>query len=136
MKNLAMGMALLVMSASAAHVEVFPQVFDAGGWKLDVQFMDVMGLPYLPVPAAGRYRLLGRAPYSNWAKPGSVTTLELVSGKTVRSLTIDQAVNGGQWNEIGVFDLEPGATLRIVGAKSRGTVIADGFALVRSEALR
>ena len=31
----------------AATVEIPAQAFDAGGWGLDVQFMDVMGSPYL-----------------------------------------------------------------------------------------
>ena len=33
--------------ADAARVDVYPQSFDAGGWSLDAQFMDVMGSPYL-----------------------------------------------------------------------------------------
>ncbi len=42
------GMLLLTAaSALGARVEVLPQCFDAGGWGLDVQFMDVMGSPYL-----------------------------------------------------------------------------------------
>ena len=46
-------------SASAVRVDVFANSFREGGWKLDVQFMDVMGSPYLlahglgsPVPDA------------------------------------------------------------------------------------
>ena len=39
--------ALRCLSASAAVVEIPAQSFDAGGWGLDVQFMDVMGSPYL-----------------------------------------------------------------------------------------
>ncbi len=37
----------LAAGVPAARVEVLPQCFDAGGWGLDVQFMDVMGSPYL-----------------------------------------------------------------------------------------
>jgi len=32
--------------------------------------------------------------------------------------------------KLGEFDLEPGATLTIIPAKSKGHVVADGFALV------
>ena len=34
-------------AADAAEVKVYPQSFEAGGWGLDAQFMDVMGSPYL-----------------------------------------------------------------------------------------
>ena len=37
----------------AATVEIPAQAFDAGGWGLDVQFMDVMGSPYLLAHGAG-----------------------------------------------------------------------------------
>ena len=39
--------AMFLTFASAARVDVYPQSFDAGGWSLDAQFMDVMGSPYL-----------------------------------------------------------------------------------------
>ena len=39
--------ALFISSVIAARVDVYPQSFDAGGWALDAQFMDVMGSPYL-----------------------------------------------------------------------------------------
>ena len=39
--------ALFLSSAVAVRVDVYPQSFDAGGWALDAQFMDVMGSPYL-----------------------------------------------------------------------------------------
>jgi hypothetical protein len=49
-KNRALALAAVVMTAiaaSAQRVDVYPQSFDVGGWGLDVQFMDVMGSPYL-----------------------------------------------------------------------------------------
>ena len=78
--------AAAVLAAGAAfaaeRVEVFPQSFDAGGWVLDAQFMDVMGSPYLLAhglgirvtdakarvvfPAPGRYRVWVRT--RNWAE--------------------------------------------------------------------
>ena len=55
------------------RVEIPAQAFNAGGWSLDTQFMDVMGSPYLlahglggpvedatataSVPTAGTYRV-------------------------------------------------------------------------------
>ena len=48
-----------VPGARAERVDVYANAFREGGWKLDVQFMDVMGSPYLiahglgfPVPDA------------------------------------------------------------------------------------
>ena len=57
----------------AARVDVYANSFREGGWKIDVQFMDVMGSPYLiahglgspvpdavamaRVPSAGKWRV-------------------------------------------------------------------------------
>lgn len=35
----------------------------------------------------------------------------------------------GERRPLGTFTLAPGAKLRLVGSKSRGTVLADGFGL-------
>ena len=50
---LAVSVALSALAVSAARIDVHPQCFDAGGWKLDVQFMDVMGSPYLLAHGCG-----------------------------------------------------------------------------------
>ena len=84
----------------------------------------------LPVEKAGRYVLMGRTPYVYLAAPGSQTALEITSGDTRTEHLFDQGVGTGTWRRIGEFDLAPGATLAIVPAKSKGFVIADGFALV------
>ena len=42
----------------------------------------------------------------------------------------DQAQSTGHWVRLGEFDLEPGAKLRIIPAKSSGFIVADGFALI------
>ena len=68
-------------SFAGVRVEVPAQGFDAGGWGLDSQFMDVMGSPYLiahglgvrvadatakvRLPSAGTYRVWVRT--RNWA---------------------------------------------------------------------
>ena len=41
---LAVSVALGALAVSAARIDVHPQCFDAGGWKLDVQFIDVIKL--------------------------------------------------------------------------------------------
>ena len=49
----------IAFGARAERIDVYANAFREGGWKLDVQFMDVMGSPYLlahgmgsPVPDA------------------------------------------------------------------------------------
>ena len=84
----------------------------------------------LPVDKEGRYTLMGRVPYSWGAKPGSMTVCELTSGGRVETFTIDQAIADGTWRKLGEFDLAPGATLKLLPAKSKGYVVADGFAVV------
>ena len=85
----------------------------------------------LPVNEAGCYALMGRVPYAYGAKPGSATAFEIVSGGKTVAFKADQAQSTGEWVKIGEFDLEPGATLTLIPAKSKGHVVADGFALVK-----
>ena len=85
----------------------------------------------LPVKEAGRYTLMGKVPYFWFAKPGASTAFEIRSGGKTKAFTADQAQSTGQWVKIGEFDLEPGATLTVIPAKSAGLTIADGFALIR-----
>ena len=82
-------------AADAARVDVYPQSFDAGGWVLDAQFMDVMGSPYLlahgmgvrvtdakarvAFPRAGEYRVWVRT--RNWADGAPGRFRVLVDGK-------------------------------------------------------
>ena len=84
----------------------------------------------------GRYALMGRVPFSWGAKPGSKTVCELTSGGRVETFTIDQAIADGTWRKLGEFDLAPGATLKLLPAKSKGYVVADGFAVVPAGCLR
>jgi len=79
---------------------------------------------------------MGRVPFSYGAKPGSKTVCELTSGGRVKTFTIDQAIADGTWRNLGEFDLAPGATLKLLPAKSKGYVVADGFAVVPAGCLR
>ena len=90
----------------------------------------------LPVDKEGRYALMGRVPFSYGAKPGSKTVCELTSGGRVETFTIDQAIADGTWRKLGEFDLAPGATLKLLPAKSKGYVVADGFAVAPAGCLR
>lgn len=87
----------------------------------------------LPVEKGGRYVLYGKVPYLwNVAHP-SETVLTLACGDTVETIRWDQTVRMGEWAELGAFELRPGATLTLDARASRGTVIADGFAIVAKE---
>ncbi len=88
----------------------------------------------LPVKKAGRYVLMGKSPYiwqSNNAN--SSTAMEMVSGGKTQAFTANQDVGTGSWQKLGTFDVGPGAELRIIPAKSKGYVVADGFALVPAD---
>ena len=85
----------------------------------------------LPVKESGRYALMGKVPYLWFAKPGAKTMLEISSSGRTKAFTADPAQRTGQWVKLGEFDLEPGATLSIIPAKSSGLIVADGFAIVR-----
>ncbi|MBR4171576.1 MAG: FAD-dependent oxidoreductase [Kiritimatiellae bacterium] len=85
----------------------------------------------LPVGKKGRYALMGRVPYSWSAKQGSKTAFEIDSDGKHSSFSADQAQGTGEWQKLGEFDLAPGATLKILPAKSKGYVVADGFALIQ-----
>ena len=96
--------------AGFGRVDVFPQTFEAGGWSLDCQFMDIMGSPYLlahgigrPVtdaratitlPSAGEYRVWVRS--RNWAEgaPGrfDVRIDGKALGKTFGAARADDAL--------------------------------------------
>ncbi|MBR2839362.1 MAG: FAD-dependent oxidoreductase [Kiritimatiellae bacterium] len=108
----------------------------ANSWAPDVKpGSDIGDVVYpLPVEAPGRYALLGRVPYFYKSHPGSSTAMVVSSAGKSTPFTADQGVATGTWRRLGTFDLAPGATLRIVGARSRGTVAADGFAVVAADA--
>ena len=52
---------LSLLTAHAARVDVSVLAFDARGWKLDAQFADVMGSPYLLAHGCGVRVLDARA---------------------------------------------------------------------------
>ncbi len=87
----------------------------------------------LPIKTAGSYRLYGRIPWHHSARPGSRTVLKLCGPGFSYRLTVDQGIAPGTWRDLGVYQLEPGAVLKLIAGESEGTVVADGFALVPEE---
>ena len=77
----------------------------------------------LPVKKPGRYAIKMRVPYTPYVEHPS-------SNGTKKLICVDQTEKMGEWREIGVFELDKGATLAIDARQSKGTVIADGFAVV------
>lgn len=84
----------------------------------------------LPVAKAGRYALMMRVPYTPYIEHPSTTVIDVFSGGEKRTFAVDQTVKMGFWRQLGVLELEKGATLTVNAAISTGTVIADGFAVV------
>ncbi len=111
--------ALLVSSAIAARVDVYPQGFDAGGWSLDAQFMDVMGSPYLiahglgvrvldakarvAFPEKGDYRVWVRT--KNWADGAPGRFRVLVDGKPLAK-EFGAGPRGWSWEGGGVARID------------------------------
>ena len=87
----------------------------------------------LPVRQKGRYRLMGRIPYCYSLMPGGAIQYEISSDSKTIPFKFDMAIGSGTWRELGEFDLAPDAALRIVPSKSKGLVVADGFALVPAD---
>jgi hypothetical protein len=79
---IAVSAAVSLAASAASPVTVYPQTFEPGGWKLDSQFVDVIGTPYLlahglgnrvedataevDIKAGGEYRVWVYA--RNWAE--------------------------------------------------------------------
>lgn len=84
----------------------------------------------LPVEKPGRYAVKMRVPYTPFVEHPSSTQIEIMSNGAKKIIKVDQTEKMGEWREIGVFELDKGATLTINAKESKGTIIADGFAVV------
>ena len=88
----------------------------------------------LPVGAPGRYRLMRNVPYLPWNTVGGETVAEIVSGDSAIAVRFPTLERVGGWTALGTFELGADSRLRILPSASRGTVYADGFALVPEDA--
>ena len=111
--------AMFLTFANAARVDVYPQSFDAGGWSLDAQFMDVMGSPYLlahglgvrvtdakayvSFPEQGTYRVWVRT--RNWAEGNPGRFRVLVDGKPLPKV-FGEGSNEWTWEDGGSVKIE------------------------------
>ena len=86
----------------------------------------------LPVETAGRHALKGIVPHLFNQPDAPVVDLVIRSGGREFRVEWNQLPGSGFWRDLGVFDLEPGATLELRRSKScrRRSIIADGFAIV------
>ncbi|MCQ2395730.1 MAG: FAD-dependent oxidoreductase [Kiritimatiellae bacterium] len=101
-------------------------------WGPDPKKVPVCGEVVYPLPVTvkGRYALMGRIPFVRTTPTGSITAFVIESGNRSVEFTFNQAYEPGVWHEFGMFELEPGARLKIVPGKSQGIVVADAFAIV------
>ena len=137
---------LAVVAAYAARIDVYPQSFDAGGWGLDVQFMDVMGSPYLiahgrgirvtdatasvSVPEAGRWNVYVRT--RKWVD-GAGSFKVAVGGKELDHI-FGRSQNEWAWEKGGEVELPAGETeVRLVDLDGFDGRVA-GVVLVKGEA--
>ena len=112
--------ALIAWSASAERVDVYANGFREGGWKTDMQFMDVMGSPYLlahglgfpvpdavatvRVPSSGKWRVWVRT--RKWVE-GAGSFSVLVNG-TALSHVFGRGDAAWSWENGGEIELVAG----------------------------
>ncbi|MBK8038654.1 MAG: autotransporter-associated beta strand repeat-containing protein [Verrucomicrobiaceae bacterium] len=82
------------------------------------------------IPVRGLYDV-----YLRWtADPNRATNtpIDLVLADETRTLTVNQEINGGQWNRIATVPCEVGATMSVVirNNGANGNVVADGVQVV------
>ena len=112
-----------LLTAAAARVEVSVLAFDARGWKLDSQFADVIGSPYLlahgcgvrvldakasvEIPASGAWRVWVRN--RSWVKGAGFFKI------AVNGCEMDHLFGAGQsdwfWEDGGTVTLDKGLVI-------------------------
>ena len=132
------------MPAAAARIDLHPQAFDCGGWSLDVQFMDVMGSPYLlahgcgvrrtdakavvDIPEAGAWRVWTRA--RKWTDGAGAFLVKVNGAELPRKFGASQTE--WAWEDGGEVELDRGraeiALVDLDGFDGRcaGVVLARG----------
>ena len=128
----------------AARVDVYANSFREGGWKIDVQFMDVMGSPYLiahglgspvpdavamaRVPSAGKWRVWVRT--RKWVD-GAGSFKVLVNGAALPHV-FGRGDSAWSWEDGGEVDLAAGdAEIRLrdedgFDGRCAGVVLTSG----------
>lgn len=105
----------------SVRVPVYPQAFDAGGWKLDCQFMDQIGSPYLlahgigqpcvdararvNIPEVGRWRVRVRS--RNWERSAPGKFIVRVNGRDLGKV-LGEGSDKWSWEDCGEIELQKG----------------------------
>ena len=142
----AIAAAFAVITASAGRIDVYPQSFDAGGWGIDVQLMDVIGSPYLiahgrgirvtdatasvSVPEAGRWSVYVRT--RKWVDGAG--RFKVVVGERELNHVFGKSQSEWAWEKGGELELSAGETeVRLVDLDGFDARMA-GLVLVKDEA--
>ena len=87
----------------------------------------------LPVEEPGKYALYAKVPYHWDTEMDSETVCEIDMGGKTQEFTWNPSIARGTWRRLGAFEMKKGAVLRLIPGRSRGTIIADGYAIVPVE---
>ena len=106
------------------------QLGDKTSWGNENEAVSVM-YP-LPVEKADRYALKGIVPHLFNLPDPPIVELVIRSGGREFRVEWNQYAGSGFWRDLGMFELEPGATLELRRSRSCRckSVVADGFAIV------
>jgi PKD repeat protein len=84
------------------------------------------------IPEAGRYKIFGWWPALNNNTTNAPFAINHASGNT--TVTMNQRINGGQWNELGEFDFNAQEySVDLSNAVSSGNVMADGVRVAHTD---
>jgi hypothetical protein len=84
----------------------------------------------LPAKAEGRYRLLALVPYTWHVDFDRLARVTVSSSAGAKTFIWNQAVNAGEWTDLGEVELSRGGTISIEPVSPGKGCTADGFALV------
>ena len=130
-----------------------PQCFVSGAWKQAIETPGFLGPNYLvintspssqdnplskdfvrwtsPYPLEGKYRIY--VSYTSSSNSNSHVTYSVIYPPHDIEKVVNQKENGGQWNELGIFDFQKDThpVIQLNLKAGDGTVIADAVRIVK-----